>query len=49
VWDPERPPAPVDPALLRHIGGDLYAVDLYAVVVTWDLTEIERAVLALTR
>jgi hypothetical protein len=35
------PEPPVDPALLRHIGGDLYAV-----IATWDLTEIERAVLA---
>lgn len=32
--------APVDPALLKHIGGDLYAV-----VATWDLTDLERAVL----
>lgn len=35
------PDAPRDPALLKHIGGDLYAV-----VATWDLTELERAVLA---
>lgn len=35
------PEPPVDPALLRHIGGDLYAV-----IATWDLTELERAVLA---
>jgi hypothetical protein len=35
------PEPPVDPALLRHIGGDLYAV-----VATWDLTELERAVLS---
>lgn len=34
------PKAPVDPALLKHIGGDLYAV-----VATWDLTDLERAVL----
>jgi hypothetical protein len=34
------PKAPVDPALLKHIGGDLYAV-----VATWDLTELERTVL----
>lgn len=32
--------APVDPALLRKISGDLYVV-----VATWDLTELERAVL----
>jgi hypothetical protein len=31
---------PRDPALLKHIGGDLYAV-----LATWDLTEVERAVL----
>jgi hypothetical protein len=32
--------APVDPALLRPVGGDLYVV-----VATWDLTDLERAVL----
>jgi hypothetical protein len=32
--------APRDPALLRFIGGDLWAV-----AATWDLTELERAVL----
>jgi hypothetical protein len=32
---------PVDPALLKHVGGDLYAV-----VAVWDLSELERAVLA---
>lgn len=32
--------APVDPALLRQVAGDLYVV-----VATWDLTELERAVL----
>lgn len=32
--------APVDPVLLKHVGGDLYAV-----LAEWDLTEIERAVL----
>ena len=31
---------PVDPALLRPVGGDLYVV-----VATWDLTDLERAVL----
>jgi hypothetical protein len=35
------PEPPVDPALLKHIGGDLYAV-----VAVWDLTDLERAVLA---
>jgi len=38
-WAPD-PTAPRDPALLKHIGGDLYAV-----VATWDLTELEQAVL----
>jgi hypothetical protein len=32
---------PKDPALLRHIRGDLWAV-----LAIWDLTELERAVLA---
>jgi hypothetical protein len=40
-WDIERPPAPVDPALIKHVGGDLWAV-----VAAWDLTELEQAVLA---
>lgn len=43
LWEAEWAPVPVppgDPALLRHIGGDLYSV-----VAIWDLTEIERAVL----
>ncbi len=40
-WQKASPPAPVDPALLRHIGGDLYAV-----VAVWDLTDLERAVLS---
>lgn len=35
------PEPPVDPALLRHIGGELYAV-----IAVWDLTELERSVLA---
>jgi len=39
-----EPEPPYDPALLRHIGGDLYAV-----LAVWDLTEIERAVLAGSR
>lgn len=38
AWTP-RPPG--DPALLRHVGGDLYVVEA-----TWDLTDLERAVLA---
>lgn len=45
-WEPlhRQPRAPRDPALLRHIGGDLYAV-----LAVWDLTELERAVIAGTR
>lgn len=35
------PPPPGDPALLRHVGGDIYAV-----VATWNLTELERLVLS---
>lgn len=38
AWDPTPPR---DPALLRHIRGDLWAV-----LATWDLTDVERAVLA---
>lgn len=41
LWEADWEAVPVDPALLRHIGGDLYAV-----IATWDLTELERAVLA---
>jgi hypothetical protein len=40
-WDVSPP---VDPILLRPIGGDLYAV-----VAQWDLTEIERTIIAGTR
>ena len=35
---------PVDPMLLRPIGGDLYAV-----IAQWDLTELERSIIAGTR
>jgi hypothetical protein len=35
---------PIDPMLLRHIGGSLWAV-----VAQWDLTEIERLIIAGTR
>lgn len=42
LWEAEwEPMPPVDPALLEHLGGSLYAV--HAV---WDLTELERAVMA---
>lgn len=41
LWEAEwQKSPPVDPALLKHIGGDLYAV-----VAIWDLTELERTVL----
>ena len=41
TWRQNTPPPAKDPALLKRIGGDLYAV-----VAIWDLTELERAVLA---
>lgn len=41
TWFLRTPRLKGDPALVRHIGGDLWAV-----VATWDLTELERAVLA---
>lgn len=46
LWEVEKwdPTPPKDPALLRHIGGDLWSV--HAV---WDLTELERAVITGTR
>lgn len=37
-WEPVPP---TDPLLLRHLHGDLYAV-----LAAWDLTPLERAVLA---
>lgn len=40
-WRLDRPPVTADPALLRHLGGDLYIV-----CATWDLTDLERHVLA---
>lgn len=42
LWEVERwePIPPRDPALLRHIRGDMWAV-----LAVWDLTEIERHVL----
>ena len=39
VWEPAPP---TDPFLLRHLGGPLYSV-----LAQWDLTPVERAVLAL--
>jgi len=41
LWEADWVQAPRDPALLRHIGGDLWAV-----LAVWDLTELERAVLS---
>ena len=45
-WEPKQHPrrAPGDPALLKHLGGPLYAV-----LATWDLTPVEQAVLGVTR
>lgn len=39
-WE-QAPMPPGDPALLRHLGGELYTVEA-----VWDLTELEQAVLA---
>jgi hypothetical protein len=40
-WSQGMPLAPGDPALLKHLAGDLYAV-----LAVWDLTPLERAVLS---
>lgn len=39
-WEADPAP-PVDPALLKHLGGDLYVL-----LGVWDLTDLERVVLA---
>lgn len=47
LWEPKWelvPRPPRDPALLKHLGGPLYAV-----LATWDLTPVEQAVLGVTR
>lgn len=42
LWEAEwQPFPPTDPALLRRLGGNLYAV-----LAVWDLTELEKTVLA---
>lgn len=47
MWEVEewrgagRPNAPADPFLLRPLGGEMYAV-----IAQWDLTELERAIVA---
>jgi hypothetical protein len=43
LWEVEQwdPTPPVDPALIRHLRGDLWTVQA-----VWDLTALERAVLA---
>jgi hypothetical protein len=40
LWEAHWQAAPVDPLLLKHIGGDVFAV-----LAQWDLTPLERAVL----
>ena len=40
-WRQAPGPPPGDPMLLKHIGGDLYAI-----LASWDLTPVEQAVLA---
>ena len=42
LWEADWEKPPVDPMLLKHIMGPLYAV-----LATWDLTELERAVIAM--
>ena len=41
LWEADWQAAPVDPLLLLPIGGDLYAVEAM-----WDLSPLERAVIA---
>jgi len=43
TWE-RQPRPPGDPALLRRLGGTMYVV-----LATWDLTELERTVLAALR
>ena len=39
-WRQDNPPPPKDPALLKHLEGDIYAV-----LAVWDLTEVEQLAL----
>lgn len=40
LWEADWEDAPIDPLLLRPLGGDIYSV-----LAAWDLTEVERGVL----
>jgi hypothetical protein len=40
LWEADWEVAPVDPVLLKHIAGPLYAI-----LAQWDLTDLERAVI----
>lgn len=42
LWEAEWERVPVDPVLLKHVGGPVYAV-----LAMWDLTPVEQAVLGL--
>jgi hypothetical protein len=46
LWeaDWQRIPKPRDPALLKHLGGPMYAI-----VAMWDVTALEAAVIGVTR
>lgn len=44
LWEPDWKEPPKDPILLKQLSGYLFAV-----LAVWDLTDVERAVLAMTR
>lgn len=44
IWEADWEAVPIDPLLIRHVGGDLWAV-----IAEWNLTEVERAVIGVTR
>lgn len=44
LWEADWKDVPIDPLLLKHVGGSLYIV-----LAAWDLTAVERAVLRGTR